>query len=296
MWKQIAAIAWAQFRISRNHLPRVGLGTVLTWFALLFWYGLYTALAIVLASKIPQAAISDLSKWLPVGLLAIFLFWQVVPLFTLSSGWSLDLSKLRVYPLSESALLGIEILLRVTTAPEMLIVLAGLMAGLLRHPGIPALAPFAVLAFIPLNLFVQLGVRDLILYSFERNRFRELFAVVLIAVAVLPQLLLRTGMGPSLKPYLMTAAHSPLAPWFDVASLSLGRVAVLDIAFLLLWTAISFGFALSMFLRSLSAEDDHSAAGVENSGHDAGGFTPAASVAKVFRDPLAALFRRNFNR
>src|SRR5690348_16731860 len=133
MWKQIAAIAWAQFRIGRNHLPRAGFGTVLTWFALLFWYGLYAALAFFLASRIPQIPIAQLAQWLPVGLLAVFAFWQIVPLFTLSSGWSLELHKIRIYPVSDAALLGIETLLRITTAPEMLIVLTGAITGLLRH-------------------------------------------------------------------------------------------------------------------------------------------------------------------
>ncbi len=255
MWKQIAAIAWAQYRIGRNHLPRAGLGTVVASFAMLFWYGLYAALAFFLAWRIPQTPISELAEWLPVGLLAVFLFWQIIPLLTLSSGWSLELSKLRIYPVSDTALLGMEMLLRLTTAPEMLIVLAGVIAGLLRHREIAPLSPLLILAFVPMNLFLQLGIRDLILHSFERNRFRELFAVLVISVAVLPQLLLRTGLGLSLKPYLLAAAQNSIAPWYDVASLSLGRLGLSAIAFLLFWTAISFGFAWWMFSKSLFGED-----------------------------------------
>ncbi len=292
MWKQIAAIAWAQFRIGRNHLPRAGLGTIVTWFALLFWYGLYTALALYLAWRIPQTSIGELTKWLPAGLLGIFLFWQVIPLFTLSSGWSLELNKLRIYPVNNGALFGIEALLRVTSSPEMLIVLAGAVAGLFRHAAIPTGAPLVILAFIPLNLFFQLGVRDLILHSFERNRLRELFAVVVIGVAVVPQLLLRTGLGPTLKPYFLAVAQSHWAPWYEAASLSLGRIRVSDIAFLLFWTAISFGFARWMFAKSLLAEDGFQRAAVETFRHDAVRFTFSAVATRVFRDPLGALIQK----
>ena len=31
MWSQISAIAFAQFRIMRNHLPRTNVGSVLMW-------------------------------------------------------------------------------------------------------------------------------------------------------------------------------------------------------------------------------------------------------------------------
>src|SRR5947209_20129186 len=102
--RQILAIAWAQFHTMRNHLPRTSLGTVLLWCISLLWYGLYVALAVFLTGKVPQLSIEQLRAWVPVGLLAVFLFWQIVPLFTLSSGWSLELRKLQVYPVSNRAL------------------------------------------------------------------------------------------------------------------------------------------------------------------------------------------------
>src|SRR5579884_2233828 len=95
MWQQMAAVAWAQFRIMRNHLPRTNVGTIFSWLALAIWYGIYAAGAVFLAAKIPVTTMDDLARNLPVGLLAVFLFWQIIPLFTLSSGWSLELNKLR---------------------------------------------------------------------------------------------------------------------------------------------------------------------------------------------------------
>ncbi len=44
-----------------------------------------------------------------------------------------------------------------------------------------------LLLYIPFNLFLSLAIRELLLHSFERNRFRELFAILLISIGVLPQ-------------------------------------------------------------------------------------------------------------
>ena len=45
MFEQIRAIAWAQFRTTRNHLPRTNVGSILLGLLSLLWYGLYVALA-----------------------------------------------------------------------------------------------------------------------------------------------------------------------------------------------------------------------------------------------------------
>src|SRR5947209_4480354 len=153
MWQQIRAIVWAQFRITRNHLPRTTVASVALSLASLLWYGLYVWLAIFLAVRIPAVPVSDLRNLLPLGLLSAFLFWQIFPLFTMSSGWSLQLNKIRAYPVLDSALFGIEVLLRVTSAPEMIILLGGATVGLLRHPSIPVWAPVCLPLFIPFNLF-----------------------------------------------------------------------------------------------------------------------------------------------
>ena len=54
MWNQILAIVLAQFRISRNHLPRTGIGTVLLWFVMALWYGIFAAMAVFLALEMPR--------------------------------------------------------------------------------------------------------------------------------------------------------------------------------------------------------------------------------------------------
>lgn len=293
MWQQIIAIAWAQLRIARNHLPRTSVGSVLMWLFSLLWYGIYTALAVVLAKGLPDVPIAQLRMWVPVGLLAVFLFWQIVPLFTLSTGWSLQLNKLRVFPLSDSALFGIEVILRLTSAPEMVIVLAGAIVGLLRHPAIPFLAPLLLLLYIPFNLFLQLAIRDLLLYSFERHRFRELFAALIISISILPQFLARTRAGHVLKPYFFAAAHGYVAPWREAASLSLGSFSVIDAILLLAWIFGAYALARWQFKKSFRHEEI-----MRRAASEAG--SPASSrearlldwPARWFRDPLASLLQK----
>ncbi len=293
MWQQIRAIAWAQYRVTRNHLPRTTLGTVLSWLLLSFWYGLYLSFAIFLAWNLPAVPFGEIVQWLPAGLLGVCLFWQIIPLFTLSSGWSLELSRLQIYPVSNSALFGIETLLRISSAPEMMVVLGGAVVGLARHPDIPFWAPLSLLLFIPFNLFLQLAFRDLILHSFERNRFRELFAILVIGVGVVPQLLVRTGLGRALKPYFFAAAGSHAAPWYEAASLAMARSGVLDLLLLLGWIAISFAFARWMFARSLVADDSFRSASLDKARPEKlETFSLSAWPARLFSDPLAALIQK----
>ncbi|HEX3683567.1 MAG TPA: hypothetical protein VHU83_13600 [Bryobacteraceae bacterium] len=298
-WAQIKAIAWAQARISRNHLPRTNVGSVLGWLVSLLWYGLYAAGAAGLAIALPRTPVSDLRRFLPAGLLAVFLFWQLVPLFTLSSGWSLQLNKLRVYPVPGRALFGIEVLLRVTGAPEMIIVLLGALAGLLRHPDVPLLQPFFLLLYIPLNLFLSLAIRELFLHAFERNRFRELFAILLIGVGVLPQILLHTALGRALKPYLWAIARGEAAPWYEAATLSLGAFSPERLLLLLFWILAAYRLAQRQFAKSLIEEDTFGPARpvrADAAGGHPGRWNPLESLlrlsGRLFNDPTAALVEK----
>jgi ABC-2 type transport system permease protein len=255
MWPQISAIAFAQFRIMRNHLPRTSVGSMLTWLLSMLWYGMFAAFGVSLAVVLPKTPIGVIQEWLPAGLLVVFLFWQLIPLFTLSSGWSLQLNKLQIYPVSNSALFGIEVVLRLSTAPEMILVLVGTMIGLVRHPAVPGVAPFLLLLYIPFNLFLSLAIRELLLHSFERNRFRELFAILLISIAVLPQILLRTEAGRRVQPYLLSASKGKGTPWHEVAVLSSTQISVLALAIAFLWIGAAYAAAKWQFQRSLLYEE-----------------------------------------
>ncbi|HJY08662.1 MAG TPA: hypothetical protein VJ323_20250, partial [Bryobacteraceae bacterium] len=147
MNEQIRAILWAQFRTIRNYLPRTGWGTILTALLSAMWYGVFVSIAVSIGLAIPDVPVATLELLFPIGLLAVLLFWQIFPVMTLSSGWSLELSKLLVYPIRQGALFGVEVLLRLTTAPEMIIVLLGALVGLAMRPTIPVAAPFWLLLY-----------------------------------------------------------------------------------------------------------------------------------------------------
>jgi hypothetical protein len=221
----------------------------------LLWQGLFVWLGVFLAIAIRRATLPDLHQWLPVGLLGLFLYWQTMPLVTLSTGWSLQLGKLQIYPVSSRALFSIEAMLRLTSSPEAIIVLVGGIVGLMRHPGVPGFAPLCLFLFVPLNLLLQLAVRDFVAYAFDRSRFREALSALVIAIGVLPQLIIRTGIAPKFKPQFLALANGVVAPWQDVASLSLGHFSWLATAFLIFWTIVCYVLASKQFDRGLRRDD-----------------------------------------
>ena len=192
MWQQIRALAWVHFRSVRNRFPRTGWGTILIWFLSLLWYGLFAGLGALLAFAIPAVGLATLRIAVPLALIAILVYWQVFPLATLSGGWSLQMGKLRVYPIKLSALFTIEVCLRLTTSPEAIVVLIGAAIGLARHPGIPVLSALALLLFIPLNLSLSIGFREALMRSGRSKRFRELRPLLFVMLAIAPQFLVRT--------------------------------------------------------------------------------------------------------
>jgi ABC-2 type transport system permease protein len=288
MWR---AIVWAQFRILRNRFPRSGFGSILMAGVSLLWQGAFATFGVFLALTIPGLSRAFLELWLPAGLLLAFLYWQTIPLLTLSAGWSLQLGKLQIYPVSHDALFGIEVLLRVSSSPEVIWVLLGALAGLARHPAIPAWAPLCLLLFVPFNLLLQLAVRDFVGYAFDRSRFRELFSVLAIAIGVVPQLLLRTGVAYKLKPHFLFLSHGAVAPWREVAALSLGDFSWASAGLLTFWTLVSYVLARAQFRRGLLREDRFRS-GSAASGQRARSSLLPEMVARLFRDPMAALVQR----
>lgn len=298
MSAQIWAILWAQLRIFRNRLPRTNVGSVLAGLVGLLWYGIFIGAGIFFAFAIPGLPLRELRNDFPIGLLVVLLFWQIVPLFTLSTGWSLQLNKLQIYPVSNSAFFGIEALLRITTAPEMIFVTLGGFIGLLRHPALSFFSPLLVLLFIPLNLFLSLAIREMILHSFERNRFRELFAIFIISISLLPQLLMRTDLGPRVTPYFLYVAHNRFMPWQNVSTLSLGEFSLFEVLLLLCWLFLCYWLARFLFIRSMNSEDTVRAGSTNSSltNQKQGGRKQLIRLAelpnRLLRDPLAALVQK----
>src|SRR5580698_2955908 len=192
MWNQARAIVWAQWRSTRNHLPRANLGGLLfTGVLTAFWYGAFAYLAVIAAVLLSRPSeLEPFRKILPVALLLCFLYWQVIPVLLTSMGASLDLRKLLVYPIPQRALFAIEVILRVSTGVEMLLILTGAGIGLLLNRNVPHWAPFSLVIFVVFNLFCSTGIRDLLVRLLAYKRIRELVVFLVVMAAAVPQLML----------------------------------------------------------------------------------------------------------
>src|SRR6267154_445049 len=179
MGKQVGAIIWAQWRTLRNYLPRSN--KITFWLTGLFglvWYGGFAFLAVFAGILFSQAdEFNFIHAALPTALLMCFLYWQLIPVLMASMGSSLEIKKLLVYPIPRGKLFTLEVMLRVSTGLEMILLLAGTAIGLMLNPGIPIWGPFTLAFFVAFNLFCSAGIRDLLVRLMARRRIREIMAL-----------------------------------------------------------------------------------------------------------------------
>jgi hypothetical protein len=109
----IAAILRAQWLSMRFAGRR---GAVLSVITGAGWYGLWTAVGIAVYVFFSRMTVDTLRVLLPLGLLGLCVYWQAVPVLSASMGSSLDLRKLRIYPVTHGRLFQVEVLLRITAA------------------------------------------------------------------------------------------------------------------------------------------------------------------------------------
>lgn len=249
---QARAILWAQWRTVRNFYPRAGVA----WTAVIgfIWYGFWIVAAVAAGRLVADPHnLNAIHTALPGALLIVLLYWQVVPLLMAATGASLDLRKLQAYPIPVSQMFSIEVMLRVTAGIEMMLVLTGIAAGLVLNPDLPKFCALAVVPYVLFNLFLAVGMRDLLVRALARKRLRELLVFLLVMLMTLPQLLLtRAGSigGPA---RLLLAGDSWSGwPWSATANLAQG-VDVLNAAgILLLWTITAGLFGHWQFTRTLT--------------------------------------------
>lgn len=257
MGSRARAILWAQWRTLRNRLPHSN------WIGLLFtaaltavWYGGFTVLGIAAAFVMASPARPDvIANVLPRGLLFCFLYWQVMPLIMASMGSALDIKKLVAYPIPHRELFALEVLLRISTGLEVLIVLFGTAVGLFLNPKIPVWAPLGLLPFIAFNLFLNAGIRDLMTRLLARKRFREIAAFVFVLATALPQVLLFRGHGNVIA-RLFTPSSGSFLPWIATARWLDGDLSFATASILLAWTAAAYAFGRWQFERSLRFDAD----------------------------------------
>jgi ABC-2 type transport system permease protein len=291
MREQILAILWAQVRITRNHFPRSSFGTVLSWSVTGIWHLMFAVFAVLIARALQAAPAEYLVLGLSAGLLAVFAYMLLVPLVTASAGWSLQLDQLQAFPIANRTLFSIEVVLRLTSSPEMLILLCGGFAGLLLRQDVFPLAPLFLLLFLSFTLFLQLALRDFILHSFSRSRFREIAAILLASTVVLPRLLVSEDTLPQVKSYLLLIANGTATPWHQMALQSSGRFSFRGIAAILCWNVLAAVVARRQFRKSLNREDSFRTPAIISVASTRA-LDPISRLTRPLPDPFGALFEK----
>ncbi len=289
------AILWAQWRSFRHFNPRRGV----VWSALvgLIRYGLWAVAAYFFMRVFRSPAEVPLIRTaLAGGLLLMFLYWQVVPLMLATTGSSLDLRKLRAYPIPDRQLFSIEVLLRVTAGIEMVLVLLGITIGAMLNPALAKWSLLATVIYVAFNLIVAVGLRDMLGRLLARKRIRELAFFCVILVAALPQLLLagRGLVSPRLRLLMMRDSWQGW-PWTATSNLILGNRFWPSLAVLSAWTVSALIFSRWQFARTLAFDADAAKARGTHIGRRSWWIEwfyrlPSA----VFKDPLGALIEKEF--
>ena len=294
----IAAILRAQWLSMRLRLGSQRRGAILSIFTAVVWYGFWVFLAVLAEqfAEIGESADKQLVA-LPIGLMLVFLYWQLAPLISASLGASLDLKKLLVYPVPHRKLFAIEVLLRLTTGAEMMLLLAGSLIGLLRNPvfGGAARAPRLVLSyllFVLFNLLLAAGVRNLLERLLAHKRLREILMVVLVTGAALPRLAAVTPGSAGFVRRLITEPPGGFWPWTAAARIALGQERFFSALILVWWMVAAFAFGRRQFERSLRYDAQATAGPSKN---DRGGFRLEAFYrlpALLLPDPAAAIVEK----
>ncbi len=256
-----AAILWAQWLTLRHTYPRAGAA----WTAVIgtLWYGFWTLAAFAGARLVADPSNDQLLKSSLSGvMLLIFLYWQVVPLMMAATGSSLEMRKLQVYPIAVSELFGIEVMLRVTAAIEMMLILTGIAVGLLLNPSVSKWSPLAILPFVLFNLFLAVGLRDLLLRVMARKRIRELIVILLVMGTALPQMLLTRGpSGGGSRLHALIAGDSWIGwPWSAASNMAQGVEPLNATAILLAWMLAAAWFGRSQFTRTMVFDSEAASA------------------------------------
>ena len=294
----IGAILWAQWRSMRSVSGRSALssitGLIFYGFWLLAAYGVQAFLANPENREYFPAVI-------PPALLVLILYWQFAPVVTATLGASLDLKKLLVYPIAHEHLFFIEVLLRITTCIEMLLILMGIMIGILRNPEVGGIVSFprvaaAALLFAAANLLLSAGIRSLIERTMLHKRMRTFTMFLAVAFSVIPQYLLRSG-HMNLDRFKNMLSPSLLLPWNAAAQIFLNRTSVHNVAqsllILLTFTAIAYAFGRWQFAAGLRFDGESSTVRPKDPKARAGILQRILRFpAGFFPDPIAAIIEK----
>ena len=292
-----AAILWAQLLSMRpgkkGHVRGSAIFSAITG---LVFYGAFAffgwILMLLFSSPDASAYFVDLLSGI---FLVVTLYWQLVPVISASFGASIDLRKLLAYPIPRRKLFMVEVLLRAMTSLDMLILIAGVCAGLLRNRLYGAAAvPFILsgaLAFVGMNILLSAGIRSWLERFFLRTRFKEVFFAILVIIGITPQLLILANVKKPAS-LLRYAPSQAFWPWATMARLMLHDGALVSALGAAAWLCAALWFSRRQFERTLRS-DGTTAARKERQA------APDSLTEKIFRlpsrffgDPMAALIEK----
>ena len=260
----------------------------------LLFYGIWSVLALGIAAFFSDR--DNAANFLPAlsaGLLFVMLYWQLAPVISAGFGASLDLRRLLVYPISHNKLFAVEVLLRISTGAEMILLLAGACIGLIRNPfyGWQS-APLIVLGtvlFTGTNLLLSAGIRQFIERIFLRTRMREVMMVLIFIAAILPQLFVVMRVRQSIL--LKAAPDHIFWPWSAAASLMLHSSLLPAIGVSSVYLIAAWWFGRRQFERSIRY-DGTSTVRPERARTGGLGEAIFRFPSHVFRDPIGALIEK----
>jgi ABC-2 type transport system permease protein len=295
VFEQAKAILWAQ---ARGLFNSYGARRGGSWFSLILtgaWYLLclfFSWIVFKLVSEAKDAALVRLL--LAQGMLFVTGYWQMVPVMLATTGLSLDLRKLIVYPVPHTQLFVLEMLLRISTSIEVLVITLGAAMGVLFNRNLPWWGAFGFLPFILFNLLLSAGITEFQKRIFARKYLREAAVLLVVLVGALPQLLLTTSYGGRLKAWYMALPALPL-PWTVTAQLATGSSGLLAaLVAMAIWVVLAWWFGRSQFERGLrfDAEAQQTSASdpVRSATHWTERFYRWPGV--LLNDPLAALVEK----
>jgi ABC-2 type transport system permease protein len=251
---QIQAILLAQVRTLRNFYMKASVGsTLLTMLMTVLWYGAWAiaggAAAWALGGGLEKGL---LHRAVPNALLFVMFFWQFFPLVMASTGALLDIRRILVYPIPPGQLFLLEVLLRITTGLEMMLVVLGGMAGILLNPKLPAWGVVSLAAFALLNLLLASALKTVLARVLEKKGAREALTLLFVFAVMTPQLLAFRGVPGWLEsavdrvPDVMASM-----PWGSAGLLAVGDSSWRLWISLTGWLAAMWWFARTQFQATL---------------------------------------------
>jgi ABC-2 type transport system permease protein len=301
---QAFIVLLAQLRMYRNMMGKRGKATsALNLIVSGIWYCFVAFLAVVVSGFISKAeTAANLAPSIQYVLLAIFLYWQVVPILTVSFGLALDVKRLLVFPICPGQFFLLDLVLALPTSIEPLIVLGGVLAGLLRNPAVPAIyAIVAIMLFLCTNIFVGVAFRALVTKMSTLRWWREGLLLLALMLALTPQWMMLAEENDSWWSILNPIAGSVWLPWASAGNLASGVNALPSLLILLAWGGATFVAGRGLFHYFVSAESGpfrstevHPQSLVRRRGFSDLRALSAHILSKPFPDPVAFLVEKEF--